>query len=535
MHKLSIKMKIALAASSLLLISLILSLSIVMLLQRDSTKDMLERMEVDFHKQLRAKADLLTQNQAFALKPALLDNSFSATEELIEKTISNDENLVYGYVMQENELLLGFSTADPELASHSETEIKALLGLSDLNLEKESIRDLEFNKRPILEVAVPIFDEDEPLGLIAYGLDKSILEDQLQTTRDIANAELGEMLAALSFTGLVVLFVGIAFSVLFASKIGASIKNLADRMRDIAEGDGDLTQRIDVVGVDEIAELGTWLNSFLESMQAIIKRLGDTVNALDQASSNLNTKAGSMASSAQETNDKVGNVAQAATQVSLSTEDSARAVDEMRLSVNEIAENAHRAAGVASGGVSMVGEASTTIGTLGKSSEDIGKIIEVITKIAGQTNLLALNATIEAARAGDAGKGFAVVASEVKDLAVETAKSTEEIGKRIRAIQGDSEGAVKAINTISETMQNINDLQGSIAAAVEEQSATMGVMSQSVQDAAGASSSIAHTMEDVARLAKNSGDAAQQARGSILQLRETSVELSQIVSRFRYE
>ena len=203
--------------------------------------------------------------------------------------------------------------------------------------------------------------------------------------------------------------------------------------------------------------------------------------------------------------------------------------------MNEIAENAHRAAGVASGGVSMVGEASTTIGTLGKSSEDIGKIIGVITKIAGQTNLLALNATIEAARAGDAGKGFAVVASEVKDLAVETAKSTEEIGKRIRAIQGDSEGAVKAINTISETMQNINDLQGSIAAAVEEQSATMGVMSQSVQDAAGASSSIAHTMEDVARLAKNSGDAAQQARGSILQLRETSVELSQIVSRFRYE
>ena len=114
---------------------------------------------------------------------------------------------------------------------------------------------------------------------------------------------------------------------------------------------------------------------------------------------------------------------------------------------------------------------------LGESSPEIGNVVKVITSIAEQTNLLALNATIEAARAGEAGKGFAVVANEVKELAQETAKATEDIARRVQAIQGDTTAAVAAIGEISTIIAQINDQQTTIASAVEEQTATTNEMS----------------------------------------------------------
>ena len=111
-------------------------------------------------------------------------------------------------------------------------------------------------------------------------------------------------------------------------------------------------------------------------------------------------------------------------------------------------------------------------------------MIKVITSIAQQTNLLALNATIEAARAGEAGKGFAVVANEVKELAKETAKATEDISQKIEAIQGDTQGAVEAIDQIGTIINQINDIQNTIASAVEEQTATTNEIGRNVAEAA---------------------------------------------------
>src|ERR1022692_3793657 len=131
------------------------------------------------------------------------------------------------------------------------------------------------------------------------------------------------------------------------------------------------------------------------------------------------------------------------------------------------------------------------VAKLGESSAEIGQVIKVITSIAQQTNLLALNATIEAARAGEAGKGFAVVANEVKELAKETAKATEDISLKIEAIQTDTKGAVDAIAEISAIINQINDLQNTIASAVEEQSATTNEIGRNIAEASKGSTEIA--------------------------------------------
>jgi methyl-accepting chemotaxis protein len=162
---------------------------------------------------------------------------------------------------------------------------------------------------------------------------------------------------------------------------------------------------------------------------------------------------------------------------------------------------------------------------LGESSMEIGNVVKVITTIAEQTNLLALNATIEAARAGAAGKGFAVVANEVKDLAQETAKATEDISRRVSMIQSDTLNAVGAIGQIGHVISRINDLQLSIASAVEEQTANATEMNRSVVEAS----------DGIAQIARNiGGDAVADAVGCASDdgLRRLAAELRTEISKF---
>src|ERR1035437_7200062 len=205
----------------------------------------------------------------------------------------------------------------------------------------------------------------------------------------------------------------------------------------------------------------------------------------------------------------------------------------MSASIKEIAKNTAEATRVANSAVQTAESTNKTIGKLGQSSAEIGQVIKVITSIAQQTNLLALNATIEAARAGEAGKDFAVVANEVKELAKETAKATEDIGRKIEAIQTDTKAAVDAIASISGVVNQINDISGTIATAVEEQNATTNEMSRNVSEAAQGSAEITSNIAGVAEAAQSTTHGATDTQKASQQLVETATQLRHLVEQFK--
>lgn len=176
---------------------------------------------------------------------------------------------------------------------------------------------------------------------------------------------------------------------------------------------------------------------------------------------------------------------------------------------------------------------NATIAQLGNSSEAIGNVIQVIQSIAAQTSLLALNATIEAARAGEAGRGFAVVAGEVKDLARETAEATDSVINRVQAIQQDTEGAIRAIGEIGEIIQQVNQFQGSIAAAVEEQSVTTDSMGDSIREALRITCEIATAIQGVTSTSQDSVQTVASTRTLAEEVSGMGEQLRRAVSSFR--
>ncbi len=189
---------------------------------------------------------------------------------------------------------------------------------------------------------------------------------------------------------------------------------------------------------------------------------------------------------------------------------------------------------MATSAVKTADSTNATITKLGQSSTEIGKVIKVITSIAQQTNLLALNATIEAARAGEAGKGFAVVATEVKELAKQTAKATEDISQKIEAIQTDTKEAVEAIGQITGVINRINDIQNTIASAVEEQTATTSEISRNIAETAKGAADIAKNIGHVAQNAQSTTTGASSTLQAADELARMAVELQKLLSKFKY-
>jgi methyl-accepting chemotaxis protein len=306
------------------------------------------------------------------------------------------------------------------------------------------------------------------------------------------------------------------------------------KVKHVADGlaAGDLTRSSGLAQGDEVGQTAASLDSATANLRGLVRGVAEIAQTLAAALEELSASNAGMAAGADGASAQAGVVAAAAEQVSRNVQTVAAGAEQMGASIREIAQNANEAAKVASRATGVASATNDTVSKLGVSSQEIGNVVKVITQIAAQTNLLALNATIEAARAGEAGKGFAVVASEVKDLAQETARATEEITRRVEAIQADTTGAVVSIGEISEIIASINDYQLTIASAVEEQTATTNEMSRSVTEAATGSGEIAVNITGIATSAQSTSQTVAQSVAAVGELARMSADLRQRVAAF---
>ncbi|BAM91037.1 putative sensory transducer protein [Bradyrhizobium oligotrophicum S58] len=357
----------------------------------------------------------------------------------------------------------------------------------------------------------------------------------------------------------VMLMIGALVSYLMVRSVSQGITSIVEPMQ--ALGEGDLSAEIPHRG--EKTEMGAMANALQIFKDALIAKkaadeaaakdaeakiergrrvdavtrefeavVGDIVNTVFSASSQLEASAGTLTSTADRSQRLATTVASASEEASTNVQSVASATEELSSSVTEISRQVQESARMASEAVTQARTTNDQVGELSKAAARIGDVVELINTIAGQTNLLALNATIEAARAGEAGKGFAVVATEVKALAEQTSKATGEIGQQISGIQAATQESVNAIRTISGTIERLSEIASAIAAAVEEQGAATQEISRNVQQAAQGTQQVSANIADVQRGASETGSASSLVLTAAKSLSTDSNRLKTEVSRF---
>jgi methyl-accepting chemotaxis protein len=367
----------------------------------------------------------------------------------------------------------------------------------------------------------------KPMGETADSFTTLIKENT-----DEMDAQTRSMNLTMAITTFLALGIGIFVALFLSRSISGATQAVLVRAEAIA--DGDLTHDdLKIQSQDELGDLTAAINKMSDSLRRIVQDITQNSIQVASASEELSSTSQQITANSEETSAQAKVVSAATEQVSQNLQTVATGAEEMGASIKEIAKNASEAAKIAGSAVKVAETTTATVSKLGESSAEIGQVIKVITSIAQQTNLLALNATIEAARAGEAGKGFAVVANEVKELAKETAKATEDISRKIEAIQADTKAAVDAIASISEVINQVNGISNTIATAVEEQNATTNEMSRNVSEAARGSGEITSNIAGVAEAAESTSRGATDTQKAAQQLVETSAELRRLVEQFR--
>jgi len=364
-------------------------------------------------------------------------------------------------------------------------------------------------------------------------LTKSAQEAEVDAARKSARAT--HIMFGMCGVSLLLMLLGSFVSV---RAISRSLGQLITMIQNIAEGEGDVTTRMEAASGfanDELGEVSRLFNLFMDKLQEILRGVTAHTHKLGLASEQLLEASEQITVNSGETAVQSSSAARLTQQVSQNLQSLSMGAGEMTTTIQSIAANAHEAAKVAGSAVAAAETANNTVSQLGRSSTEIGAVLKVISSIAQQTNLLALNATIEAARAGEAGKGFAVVANEVKELAKQTAKATEDIGLKITAIQVDTRGAVSAIESVSGVIHQINNISATIAAAVEEQSATTNEMTRNASEAASGASDISANIVGVAQAAEGTSARAQESQRAAQELTSIATELGTLMRQFKIE